>query len=123
MDKIVIYPYVKPIVATINRKERRLADAEYQMIVKKLSKIAEYYESEITTRNSHDCLATFHHYNTTFQNTADYLSSKIKYHAIHRGWFFTMYKFEEIGVKRAEERNTNCFSNWTIETLATPLLW
>lgn len=114
---------VKQIPDTINRSQRRQVAAEYNEFITKLSKVVKDYERELFDRNSFEDENTFAHYNERFQIIADYLGKKSRFHGIHRGWFYLMYKPEKIGVMRDEERGSNAFANWTMETIARPLMF
>ena len=118
--EVLIYKFVKQLPDALNRSERRLVKKEYDMIVNKLGEVASDYQREVLARNSFDDDNTFNHYNERFQKTAIFLSEKVKFHAIHRGWFYLMYKPEKIGVMRDEEKNSNAIANWTMETIARP---
>lgn len=123
MKEVLVYQMVMQLPLAANRSQRRQIEKEYNMIVEKLNRIVLDYNHIITYQNAHDNMDLFHHYNEKYQHFADLLGVKLKFHAIHRGWFSLMYKPERIGVKRDEERNTNAFSNWTMETIATPFLF
>lgn len=122
-NEILIYQFVKQLPDTINRSQRRQVAAEYKMVCEKLGNIVRDYENELFDRQSFSDDRTFVHYNERFQKTASFLGSKLKFHAVHRGWFYLMYKHEKIGVMREEERTSNAFANWTMKTLARPLMF
>jgi CCR4-NOT transcriptional regulation complex NOT5 subunit len=120
--QVLIYEYVKQLPDTHNRSQRRQVQKERKMIVEKLDRIALNHEMDLLTDSVFSNDGHFLYYNEQFQAAADLLSRSIRFHAIHRGWFYMMYKPERIGIMRDEERKSNALSNWTMETIAIPFL-